>query len=150
MTTETSATGTPTMDQERMEAFVGKVLGDTSATMATAFAIIGDRLGLFKDLAAHGPATSAELAARTGINERYAREWLGGMATAGYLEYEPAAGRFDRTRIVHDELASAPFRFQRSLTGFPTFCFRVIPTVKLAKSGIALIARHVDEHHRVA
>jgi SAM-dependent methyltransferase len=94
MTTKTNATGTPTMDQQKMEAFVGKVLGDTSATMATAFAIIGDRLGLFKDLAAHGPATSAELAARTGINERYAREWLGGMATAGYLEYEPAAGRF--------------------------------------------------------
>src|SRR5262249_6212339 len=49
---------------------------------------------LFKELAAHGPATSAELAGRTGINERYAREWLGGMSTAGYLEYDPGARRF--------------------------------------------------------
>jgi SAM-dependent methyltransferase len=55
---------------------------------------IGDRLGLFKDLAARGPATSDELAARTGIQERYAREWLGGMATAGYLEYDPTGRRF--------------------------------------------------------
>ncbi len=55
---------------------------------------IGDRLGLFKDLAEKGPATSAELAARAGINERYAREWLGGMASAGYLEYDPSSGRF--------------------------------------------------------
>jgi SAM-dependent methyltransferase len=51
-------------------------------------------LGLFKDLAAHGPATSDALASRMGMNERYAREWLGGMASAGYLEYEPATRRF--------------------------------------------------------
>ena len=82
------------MDQERMMAFAGRALGDTSACMVTLLAALGDRLGLFKDLATHGPATSAELAARTGVNERYAREWLGGMATAGYLDYDPAGGRF--------------------------------------------------------
>jgi 2-polyprenyl-3-methyl-5-hydroxy-6-metoxy-1,4-benzoquinol methylase len=77
-----------------MEAFVHKVLGDTSAALTTTLAVLGDRLGLFKDLAAHGPATSSELATRTGINERYAREWLGGMASAGYLEYDPASSQF--------------------------------------------------------
>jgi SAM-dependent methyltransferase len=82
------------IDQANAEAFVGKVLGDTSATFTTILAVIGDRLGLFKDLAANGPATSAELAARVGINERYAREWLGGMATAGYVQYDPAGRRF--------------------------------------------------------
>lgn len=84
----------PTIDQARAEAFVGKVLDDTSGTTTTILAAIGDRLGLFKDLAANGPATSTQLAARTGINERYAREWLGGMASAGYLEYDPASGLF--------------------------------------------------------
>lgn len=82
------------LDQAKMEAFVGKVLGDTSAALTTTLAVLGDRLGLFKDLAAHGPATSVELAARAGINERYAREWLGGMASASYLEYDPASRRF--------------------------------------------------------
>src|SRR5467141_2657683 len=87
-------TNHPAVDQAKMEAFVGKVLGDTSAALTTTLAVIGDRLGLFKDLAAHGPATSAELATRAGINERYAREWLGGMASAGYLAYDPASHRF--------------------------------------------------------
>src|SRR5437867_3951566 len=90
----TTTSSTPALDQEKMEAFVGKVLGDTSATMATLLAVLGDRLGLFKNLAGQGPATSAELAARTGINERYAREWLGGMASAGYLAYDPVSAAF--------------------------------------------------------
>ena len=81
-------------DAAKQEAFVGKVLSDTSAAMTTALASIGDHLGLFKDLASHGPSTSIELAARTDTNERYIREWLGGMATAGYLHYDPASGRF--------------------------------------------------------
>lgn len=85
---------TQDIDQAEAEAFVGKVLGDASGTFATLLASIGDRLGLFKDLADNGPATSMELAARADVNERYAREWLGGMASAGYLEYDPASGRF--------------------------------------------------------
>jgi 2-polyprenyl-3-methyl-5-hydroxy-6-metoxy-1,4-benzoquinol methylase len=84
----------PALDRAKMEAFVHKVLGDTSAAMTTTLAALGDRLGLFKDLAANGPATSAELATRTGINARYAREWLGGMASAGYLAYDPTSQRF--------------------------------------------------------
>ena len=70
------------------------MLTDMSGMTTSILASIGDRLGLFKDLAANGPATSAELAARTAIDERYAREWLGGMAASGYLEYDPAAGTF--------------------------------------------------------
>ncbi len=84
----------PITDQAKAEAFVEKVLDDTSGLTVTVLAAIGDRLGLFKDLATNGPATSAQLAARAGINERYAREWLGGMTSAGYLEYDPASGRF--------------------------------------------------------
>jgi SAM-dependent methyltransferase len=82
------------VDRSTMDAFAGKVLGDISAFMVTLFAALGDRLGLFRDLAANGPATSAGLAARVGVNERYAREWLGGMAAAGYVEYDSASGRF--------------------------------------------------------
>ena len=52
------------IDQAKTEAFVGRLFGDTSAAMTTIMAAIGDRHGLFKALAAGGPATSAELAAR--------------------------------------------------------------------------------------
>jgi len=84
----------PEIDYAKIEVFAGRVLGDISAFMVSALAALGDRLGLFKDLATHGPSTSTELAARSGMNERYAREWLGGMAAAGYVVYDPASGRF--------------------------------------------------------
>ena len=82
------------IDQARAEAFVGKALGDAAGMMSVLMCSIGDRLGLFKNLAEHGPATSPEFAVRAGINERYAREWLSGLACAGYLDYEPSSGRF--------------------------------------------------------
>jgi 2-polyprenyl-3-methyl-5-hydroxy-6-metoxy-1,4-benzoquinol methylase len=82
------------LDQAKVHDFVGKVLTDTSGLTTTILAALGDRLGLFKTLAARGPATSAELAKAASIHERYAREWLGGMASAGYVRYEPATRQF--------------------------------------------------------
>ncbi len=83
-----------TIDQAKADAFLGKVLGDTAALAVTVMSSIGDRLGLFKNLAQEGPATSGELAKRAHVNERYALEWLSAMASAGYLEYDPATHRF--------------------------------------------------------
>ena len=58
---------------------------------------LGERLGLYRALAADGPATSAELAGRTGTNERYVREWLEHQAASGLLEVDdPAAGPLAR------------------------------------------------------
>ena len=85
---------TSVIDSAKVEAFVGKVMADSSATFVTTLAALGDRLGLFKTLASGGAATSSEFAGRAGINERYAREWLGGMVTAGYLTHDPETGRF--------------------------------------------------------
>src|SRR2546423_5675191 len=83
-----------TIDPARREEFVEKVVEQISGTRTTLLGAIGDRLGLFKNLAEQGPATSAELASRTKLNERYLREWLGGMATAGYLNYDGSTSRF--------------------------------------------------------
>lgn len=57
------------------------------ATLSALFDI-GRRTGLF-DAAATGPATSVELADRAALEERYVREWLGGMSTARIFDYEP-------------------------------------------------------------
>jgi 2-polyprenyl-3-methyl-5-hydroxy-6-metoxy-1,4-benzoquinol methylase len=83
-----------TVDPAKVEAFVGKVLGDSAGLTTTLIAAIGDRLGLYKDLAKNGPATSAELAARAGIDERYSREWLAANQAAGYLAYDPTTRKF--------------------------------------------------------
>lgn len=84
----------PGFDQDRADAFVGAALTNTTGFAVTVLAGIGDRLGLWRALAERGPATSAQLADRAGIDERYAREWLAGMATAEYLTYDPATDAF--------------------------------------------------------
>jgi SAM-dependent methyltransferase len=107
MTTATAEHDTQqSFDQAKADAFVGKILTDTTGLMTTTMASIGDRLGLFKDLAAHGPATSTELASRTGINERYVREWASAMASAGYLAYNQTDDRFTLPREHEPVLAT--------------------------------------------
>jgi SAM-dependent methyltransferase len=75
-----------------VEEFIGRGISDIAGAMTTIFCIVGDRLGLFRALD-EGPATAAELAARAAIAERYALEWLRGLASAGYLE-EGSDGRY--------------------------------------------------------
>jgi SAM-dependent methyltransferase len=81
-------------DPKRLDEFVGKVVGDLGAAMTAALVVVGDKLGLYKALAAGGAMTSGELAARTGTAERYVREWLNAQAAAGYVTYDAAHGRY--------------------------------------------------------
>jgi SAM-dependent methyltransferase len=82
------------VDQEKLQAFIGQMLGDLGGALSVPLVRIGDRLGLYKALHAHGPMTSAELATRTHLAERYAREWLSHQAASGYLTFDPGTGRF--------------------------------------------------------
>jgi hypothetical protein len=87
----TAATGT--LDEARVEAFAGHLFELYTGGMLTFMIDIGHRTGLFAATAA-GPATSAELAARADLQERYVREWLGAMVTGGIVEHDPAAGTY--------------------------------------------------------
>ena len=80
----------PALDEQKLNAFVGKMLDDVGATMNAALVLLGDKLGLYKALAARGPAGSHELALRTGTTERYVREWLAAQAASGYVAYDAA------------------------------------------------------------
>ncbi|UCE96253.1 MAG: methyltransferase domain-containing protein [Candidatus Bathyarchaeota archaeon] len=82
------------VEQAKVEYFGQKVLADTSGFAATIMAALGDRLGLFKDLAANGPTSSSDLTKRTGISKHYAKEWLAGMTSAGYIKYDPTTQLF--------------------------------------------------------
>ncbi len=82
-----------TIDESRVEEFLGRVIGDIAGTMTTVFCALGDRLGLFAALAGE-EATSEELTAKLGLQERYVREWANGMVAAGYLARDPSSGRY--------------------------------------------------------
>jgi SAM-dependent methyltransferase len=82
-----------TLDQAEVEAFAGRLMELYTGGMLTYLVDIGHRTGLFAALA-EGPATSAELAARAQLQERYIREWLAAMATGGIVAYEPGSGSF--------------------------------------------------------
>jgi 2-polyprenyl-3-methyl-5-hydroxy-6-metoxy-1,4-benzoquinol methylase len=76
------------VDDPRAAEFMIRVVNDCSGAMVALLCELGDRLGLFRDLAENGPATSEELAQRVGLNERYVREWLRGVHAAQYVEYD--------------------------------------------------------------
>ncbi len=83
----------PTLDEARLNAFLGTAVGDLGAAISASLILVGDRLGLYKALA-DAPATPQELADRTGTHERYVREWLGNQAAGGYVGYDPVSGRY--------------------------------------------------------
>jgi SAM-dependent methyltransferase len=85
--------GVTVMNEERLNAFLGKAVGDLGSAISAVLISIGDSLGYYRALAS-GPMTSASLAEKTGTHERYAREWLGNQAAGGYVEYEPATQRY--------------------------------------------------------
>src|SRR3989304_3007181 len=80
-------------DRKRTQEFARKLFGFYTGGMLTLLVQVGHQVGLF-DAAAKGPGTSAEIAGRAGLDERYVREWLAAMATAGVVEYDAALGRF--------------------------------------------------------
>lgn len=91
--TPAPVTPPPTVDEEAAEAFAGRILDVCTGGLLTYLIDIGRRTGLL-EAAAEGPATSSGLAARAGLHERYVREWLGAMASAGIVEYQPDNGRY--------------------------------------------------------
>jgi 2-polyprenyl-3-methyl-5-hydroxy-6-metoxy-1,4-benzoquinol methylase len=91
----------PLSTEEQSGALVGRIFEAGLAFMELLTIYIGDKLGLYGELADRGPATPSQLAARADINERYAREWLEQQAAAGLLEVDdPAKPADDRTYSI--------------------------------------------------
>ena len=82
--------------QRSAEALVGRLFASTIGMMDVMSVYVGDRLGLYRALHDGGPSTAAELAARAGIDERYAREWLEQQAATDLLDVDDVAAPADR------------------------------------------------------
>jgi SAM-dependent methyltransferase len=80
--------GQVVIDEDRLNEFMGQFVQDLGAALSVTSILIGDKLGLYKAMADGDPVTPAELAERTGTDERYVREWLSGQAAGGYVHYD--------------------------------------------------------------
>ncbi len=101
---------TAVLDPQRLEEISDKTIGYLSGAAISALVYLGDRLGLYRALHQAGPVSSAELAARSGLHERWVREWLHGQASAGLVRFA-GHGRFELTgeqaAVLADETGPA-------------------------------------------
>ncbi|MCP4359826.1 MAG: methyltransferase domain-containing protein [Chloroflexi bacterium] len=85
------------INEERLNNLLGKMVTEMGAAVSGLLVIVGDKLGLYKELAAGQPLTSEGLAERTGTTERLVREWLAAQASSGYIEYNQDNQTFSLT-----------------------------------------------------
>lgn len=110
----------PVLDMNKLNAFIGQFVADLGASVHAGMVVIGEKLGLYKTLAA-GPMSPEELAAKTGTDERYLREWLASQAAGGYITYDGTTHKFSLTEeqaftLAHeDSPAYLPGAFELAL-----------------------------------
>ncbi len=82
------------INENKMQDFVGKLIGEMGAAFTAPLIVLGDKLGLYKALAEAGPVTAMSSAEHTGLFPRYVQEWLAAQAAAGNVSCDPDAGTF--------------------------------------------------------
>jgi SAM-dependent methyltransferase len=128
------------IDDAKLNAFVGQVVGDVAAAASAVMVLLGDRLGLYKALAERGPSTPDELAAAAKLAPRYVLEWLGNQTAGGYVTYDAKKARYalsaENAMVLADEASPVFFAgaFQVILA-----MFRGLPrTEEIFRSGKGL------------
>lgn len=98
-----------TVNQQKLEALVGRLIGEISAGYGGVMVGLGDKLGLYKAMAGAGPLSSQEVARRSGCAERYVREWLNSQVAGGYVDYHPVSRTYElapeQAAVLADELS---------------------------------------------
>lgn len=95
------------LDMKKLEPLIGTMVSELGAAANAALVLVGEKLGLYRALAAGGPLTSSELAKMTGAHERYVREWLSAQAASGFVTYDSKAETFmlspEQAAVLADE-----------------------------------------------
>ncbi|MHA7207744.1 class I SAM-dependent methyltransferase [Arthrobacter sp. MDT1-65] len=91
---DTAETTAEEFDAEAAAALAGRFVGILNDAAIAVLTSIGHQTGLFETLATLPPATSEQIADAGDLDERYVREWLGGMTAARVIRYDPAAGTY--------------------------------------------------------
>ncbi len=123
------------IDQAKAEAFAGKMLNVLNDSCIALLTSIGHQTGLFDKMADLPPSTSGQIAWAADLQERYVREWLGGMVTAGVVEYDPSAKtyRLPPEHAAFTTRAAGPDNF--------AFFFQYVPLMGLVEPQIIDVFR---------
>jgi len=113
-----STASLPAVDINKLNAFIGQFVADLGASVHAGMVVIGERLGLYKALAAR-PMSSAELAAQTQTDERYLREWQASQAAGGYVTYDDRTVQPEQRTGLHAGKRGQP---RVSARGIPGTC----------------------------
>jgi 2-polyprenyl-3-methyl-5-hydroxy-6-metoxy-1,4-benzoquinol methylase len=89
------------MDKDKTKQAVEKVFRDMAGAMSAGMAFVGTRTGLFRAMAGKGALTAEDVVRASKLERRYVEEWLRGMVSAGYVDYDAAK----ETYMLPDEMA---------------------------------------------
>ena len=82
------------IDKAESRQFMERFMKQLNSAAVVHMVSLGNRTGLLDAMADLAPSTSTEIAAATGLQERYVREWLGSLTAGGVIQYDPAAGTY--------------------------------------------------------
>jgi SAM-dependent methyltransferase len=122
-----------TIDQKRLDAFVGRMLGELGAASIVPLVRIGDELGLYTAMNGAGPITAEELARRTDTHVRCIREWLAAHAAAGYIDFHADLDAFELTPVQAAVFAD-PESPVNMLGGFEVIASSVVDAPRVARA----------------
>jgi hypothetical protein len=85
---------THSFSQAKADDFANRLLTMLNHSSLCVMISIGHRTRLFDTMSNLQPSSSAEIASKAGLNERYVREWLGAMVSGGVVELDPNTNKF--------------------------------------------------------
>src|SRR5262245_6574122 len=112
------------------DALVGRLFGASLGMMEVMSVYVGDRLGLYRALHDQGHATPGELAARVGVNARYAREWLEQQAVADLLDVDDASAAAAERRYALPDAYVGPLLDPDNPLSIAPMCRSIVALAK--------------------
>ncbi len=94
----TTLNESPAAAADTTEEFAARIAASIDSASLAILLSIGHQTKLFDTLAELPPATSSQIADAAGLNERYVREWLGGVVSGRIVDYDPTAQTYSLPR----------------------------------------------------
>ncbi len=133
------------VDSEQLPLTILELFRIKQGEMVSALMHLGTRLGLWTALSDSAPCTSSELAAAAGLQERWVREWLHGLAATGLVQH--AGGRFALTPEAEVALTDADhWAYMPGVFGPPMTHREIERTVEAFHSGVGMTWEEHGEH----